>query len=408
MSKRKLRIDDGPGAQFRALRQLPGVSQELGRNIVSLLRDDDRGKGVCKRKKEIAPEACGIQVRLRDEGNPEIEIVANSLPRLIEKKKERCPLFSRLLEDALVRNRNELTLVLAQDETTPGNVLSSRPARKTNWIFACFLEIEALWIDSMWLPVSCILAKEAQDAKYSYVEYTRVVLRHIHGEVQNGFALDASEGPVLVFLPKIILLGDHEALRALSGAKGSSGAKPCLKCCNILSQNRHIPPLHACITEANSANFLPQTEEGLREILRHFDSCRTKKSLQEAETALGWNAEMLRRSVVTDAFLSGWVTLQSFYFDSMHQYWSCGQVAQELGLWYTRLADCHITLDALRAWVAIGWKDLGRTPPMHLFSDKMFKRDIDYRGDAQACLVVFPLCWAYSMAALTWLKLLLP
>ena len=86
MSKRKLRIDDGPGAQFRALRQLPGVSQELGRNIVSLLRDDDRGKGVCKRKKEIAPEACGIQVRLRDEGNPEIEIVANSLPRLIEKK----------------------------------------------------------------------------------------------------------------------------------------------------------------------------------------------------------------------------------------------------------------------------------------------------------------------------------
>lgn len=87
MSKRKLRIDDGPGAQFRALRQLPGVSQELGRNIVSLLRDDDRGKGVCKRKKEIAPEACGIQVRLRDEGNPEIEIVANSLPRLIEKKR---------------------------------------------------------------------------------------------------------------------------------------------------------------------------------------------------------------------------------------------------------------------------------------------------------------------------------
>ena len=84
---RKLRIDDGPGAQFRALRQLPGVSQELGRNIVSLLRDDDRGKGVCKRKKDIAPEACGIQVRLRDEGNPEIEIVANSLPRLIEKKR---------------------------------------------------------------------------------------------------------------------------------------------------------------------------------------------------------------------------------------------------------------------------------------------------------------------------------
>ena len=85
----------------------------------------------------------------------------------------------------------------------------------------------------------------------------------------------------------------------------------------------------------------------------------------------------------------------------MHQYWSCGQVAQELGLWYTRLATCQISLDALRAWVAVGWKDVGRTPPMHLFSNKMFKCDADYRGDAQACLVVFPLCWAYSLEMLS-------
>jgi hypothetical protein len=54
----------------------------------------------------------------------------------------------------------------------------------------------------MWLPLSCILAKEAQDAKYSYVEYTRVLLRHLYGEVNQGFALETSAGAVLVFLPK--------------------------------------------------------------------------------------------------------------------------------------------------------------------------------------------------------------
>ena len=78
---------------------MPGVSQELRRSIVSLLREDDKGKGVCKRKAEAAPEASEIQVRLRDERNAKIEIVANNFPLLIEKKMDRYPLFARLFEE---------------------------------------------------------------------------------------------------------------------------------------------------------------------------------------------------------------------------------------------------------------------------------------------------------------------
>ena len=77
-----------------------------------------------------------------------------------------------------------------------------------------------------------------------------------------------------------------------------------------------MPPLHASIAEPDSTKFLPQTAQGLQDILRHFDSCTTKKSLQEAEVALGWNAEMLRRSALMDPHLTGWVTLQSFVFDA--------------------------------------------------------------------------------------------
>ena len=283
--KHKLRVEDGPGEQFRLLRQLPGISRDLGRNIVSLLRDDDKGKGVCKRKGEACPEAFALQLRLRDVNNSHVEILSNKLPLLIEAKMNRCPLFARLFEEALERNRNELTLVLSQDETTPGNVLSSRPARKSNLVFASFLELDALWIDSMWLPLSCILAKEVQDAKYSYVEYTRVLLRNLYDEVNQGFAVDTSSGPVLVFLPKVVLLGDHKGLKALSGAKGSSGVKPCLQRCNVLSQGRPVAPMHANITESDRSKFRPQTEEGIKEILRHFAACTTKKSLQESETA---------------------------------------------------------------------------------------------------------------------------
>jgi hypothetical protein len=164
-------------------------------------------------------------------------------------------------------------------------------------VYASFLEMESLWIDSMWSRLSCILAKEAQDAKYSYVEYTRVLLRHLYAEVNQGFALETAAGAVFFFLPKVILLGDNEGLRALSGAKGSSGAKPSLQCCNILSQGRPVPPLHASITEPDSAKLRAQSAEGIQEILRHFAACTTKKSVQDAETALGWNAEMLRLSV---------------------------------------------------------------------------------------------------------------
>ena len=34
MPKRKLRVDDSPGEQFRVLRQLPGLSADLGRDIL--------------------------------------------------------------------------------------------------------------------------------------------------------------------------------------------------------------------------------------------------------------------------------------------------------------------------------------------------------------------------------------
>jgi len=85
----------------------------------------------------------------------------------------------------------------------------------------------------------------------------------------------------------------------------------------------------------------------------------------------------------------------------MHEYHSCGMVAQELGLWYTQFKDCGYTLEILQRWVAIGWTaSQGDQQPHLVCSEKLFKYDMDYRGDASACRIALPLVWAFSVEVL--------
>ena len=101
--------------------------------------------------------------------------------------------------------------------------------------------------------------------------------------------------------------------------------------------------------------------------------------------------------------LQDWISIQrSVFFDSMHQYWSNGIVAQELGLWHTRLLEHGVTLQKVRAWVSIGWRaHRTRARLLPLFSPKLFRAGKDFRGDASACLLAMPLCWAFSCELLS-------
>ena len=55
--KRKLDPKGTPVDQFRALRQIRGLSQEDCRRVIGLLRDDDLGAATCRKDQQKYPEA---------------------------------------------------------------------------------------------------------------------------------------------------------------------------------------------------------------------------------------------------------------------------------------------------------------------------------------------------------------
>eukprot|EP00435_Cladocopium_sp_Y103_P055415 s510_g18.t1 len=253
----------------------------------------------------------------------------------------------------------------------------------------------------MWLPVAAVRAEDVGAHETSYAEIMRHLLEAWYEETECGFPVCIYSKSQLAFIDRVILLNDHEGLRSVSGAKGSAGAKPCCHCTNVLSLGRECPPGYTDISEMSPSKFVRQTDEGLMDIRSHFATCRTKKEKKECETMLGWNADNLEKSALASPMLRPWIRLNSFMLDAMHQYHSCGQIAQELGLWFTRFLDCGHTLQLLQQWVSIGWKaSQGDQPPHLVCSDKLFKYDLDYRGDASACRIALPLAWAFSLEVL--------
>ena len=75
----------------------------------------------------------------------------------------------------------------------------------------------------------------------------------------------------------------------------------------------------------------------------------TKQSLSKTEVLLGWNACELRRSIFSSEKLKPWITIDGLLVDTMHQYFSHGLIAQELGLWFGRFLAAGFSLSLLQS-----------------------------------------------------------
>ncbi|CAE7372097.1 unnamed protein product [Symbiodinium sp. CCMP2592] len=197
----------------------------------------------------------------------------------------------------------------------------------------------------------------------------------------------------------MLMLADHEGMRALSGWKGSSGYRPCFKCANVVSLGGARPASFVDIANSDITRLRPLSHADLCEIRQKLDSLSsTTTKLQEAEKLLGWKLEELSKSFLASPALSGWAELEDCAVDAMHAYWSNGVVAQELGLWYTALLDnSDVNLGHVHAYVKAGWTACpaaGTAMPQvcGYFSEHLWKKGHDFRGDARMCLVALPLC----------------
>ena len=399
MPKRKLRAEDTPREQYEALQSIKSLQASQRRAVVQLLNPDGRGGRTTQNQHQEHKSTYGLLREIPVEAEEKDQYVAMhmlSLPGLVQEKVNACPLYKKQMREVLKRSGNELTLVFYCDEVNAGNILAPKHPRKANVTYIAFLEQETLFLESLWLTLCVILANEAQQCKHGYCSVIRKQLEFIRSETKHGFPLQIDEEYTLVVLKKVLLLADHDGLRSLTGAKGAAGLKPCLKCSNVLSLHRRARN-HCDISEPDVNKCQFQTHESFQDILSYLNACTTKKELAEAETLTGWNLGAVSHSCLTSPNLSGWVELNSLYFDVMHQYWSCGMIAAELGLWYNALEKAGVRLQQIRSWVRLGWKQRsGRGSLLRFFDDKLWRQNADFRGDASTCAAVLPLCFGFG------------
>ena len=399
--KRKLKADDAPLEQFQALRQLPRLSFEDCRQVIGLLREDAIGHRTVAREHHAYPAAAKLVRQLWSGENKDVAVYANSLPDLLQAKVEACPLFARLLYDAWKQYDGLLTFVVFSDDATPGNILAARQPKKSCMMYRTFLELPVLFDENSWLPLSNIRVNELTEQKFSHAEYLRCVLEFVHDTTQYGMAITLQGEAVLVRIRKMIVLGDHEGLRSFAGCKGAAGLKPCWRCCNVISGQRDLPPNHVHLGCSDTSLWRPQTDDGLMAVLAHLRGCNTKKSLQEAEKFLGWSLASTEKGIFGSTMLRSMISLESLYVDSMHQFYSNGLVNQDVGLWYSTFKRCGFDLALLQRWACIGWKTLGKGPsPKACLSDKLFREDSDFRGDAETSLQILPLIYGFTQEML--------
>ena len=255
--------------------------------------------------------------------------------------------------------------------------------------------------ESQWLTMSVLRTADMQRVKGGIATAFRAILESWHDECQTGIALDLGDGPRLHFIQRVLLLADAEGLRALSGTKGASGTKPCLKCSNVLSHlaaEAGTPDNHTSLAETSHAALKLLTQHRLDSMLQYMQTLTTKKAITEAETLLGWNLEATLSGCLASDKLRTWLNLSHCPFDSMHIYFTNGMLGQELGYWWTAIqSKTNVTIADVQSYVCAGWKISTARGGFTLaqlracFSEKLLKRDADYRGDADQTMAVFPL-----------------
>ena len=413
MKKRPLRPEESLEEQFQALRQIGSLTAAQCREVVQLVREDEKGAATCKRQRLRHPKSFSCLRPLQipscyDEGVETAWMM--SLPAVLQAKVEACPLYRKSMEVAMRKHNNHLTLILYQDEVSGGNILNPNQARKSNLTYFTWLEFPVLFQTEMWLTLGVTRSNEIKNMEAGMASLTRAMLSQIRAETVNGFAVDlgGAHEPSLCWIDKVILLMDHEAIRSYTGTKGASGLKCCIKCLNVLALHKaEAVWQHEDISCCDVAKFWPATDASVQAAANRLLAEDRIGKKKELEKLLGWNALNFLKGPLTAPDLLEWVSVEDIHFDTMHGYYSNGILPHELGCWWTFLQqNSQVTLTHLSRFAALWQRCPGTTAskhvsPEHLFNDKVWKEGYDYRGDAACSSLVLSLCVAFGQDILS-------
>lgn len=408
MKRKRIDANATAAEQFDSLRNVKGLSDNTRREIISLYATSERGATrTCHRPEKKYKHAFAslrfLKLPCQQEGQ-ELSIPFLSLSEQVAAKVETCGLYKeslRICRDKRMPQGN-MQLIVYIDECTTGNVVAPDPSRKAHLIYVAWVHMPLLHRESQWLTASVLRTQDVQQLRDGLPGALCAMLASWQSEWGQGVPLDLGDGPRLHFIDKICVLADAEGLRAVTGTKGASGTKPCLRCENVLShafaaQSVHLED-HTSIAETDFGKCKLLTQTRLMQFLNYMDEADTVKSLEDAETLLGWNHRRTRAGFLCAESLQNLISIESCHFDSMHIYFSNGLICQEVGYWWTRLQETsNVRIEALQDYVKTGWTistprgGLVLSQLQNCFNGKLWKKDQDYRGNAAQCMAVLPL-----------------
>ena len=351
MKRRRIDMNEKPAKQFDALRNIRGMTNAARREVVAAYTTTATRSGAraASRAQHVFPHSRESLRSMRlpmEPGSEDLEVWYFSLLQHLAAKVDSCAFSRAALRHCLQKRSGR--------KSSPSNVLCQRmqrwqcggsgsTAQSPSSVYQ-LIDMPLLGRDSLWLTMAVFRTADMQRTASGITGATRALLEAWRKESEAGIPLDVGTGPELCWVHSVVLLADAEALRAISGTKGASGTKPCLKCANVLSHRAAANEIagHYSIAESNYQLLqLTNVTGTLRRspCTHRIASLRTKKQVSEAETLLGWNLHATQSSCLCSPILRPWLDVTQRHFDSIHIYYSNGIVGQEIGYWWGKILD---------------------------------------------------------------------
>ena len=299
---------------------------------------------------------CLLPLALIEKSNPHMWAVFRP-QSLVRYFIEQAPAFRSIMRSSLRAKRPSPTtpwnILFYQDDITPGNVLRPDLGRKCTCVYFSFKELQgALRSEDVWLPMAILKVSVTKFVDGGLAHAMRLLLRLFfvaeEGFQDTGVAIDAGDGPVLLFARLSNMIGDEAALKTAWQAKGASGTCPCFVCKNIVMKGSGLEDPTGYLLDITCSSPEAFDMKQNADVWAAFDNLERSKppalpksAFSRLEQATGLNYSSM--GILADAELRRYVLPIAVHtYDSMHTFWSNGCAAVEL---YLFLQACANTLD---------------------------------------------------------------
>ena len=343
-----------------------------------------------------------VPVTIVDNDGGQLYIPVTNLPLFIQRRALKNPVFATQLQRAMLEKQfAPLSLLLYFDEAQAGNILSPDLTKKLLLGYVAIAELGLLQLETSWMDLCAFSHNSVHDVTGGWSKvFKEVVLALDSFGMDAGFPcpVPGSE-PFWLRLKITCVTGDLDSLRCFYDWKGSGSIKMCLVCKNVVSQSSGLAAYDSSLVDVAEPDFSKCALWSNEELEQVWDKpatspATTNKGRKHEEKAAGFNIYN-REGLLADNKSRRLTPVTSFFFDTMHGYYSNGLVSWEVVLFMECLKPHGITPEVMgQAFCQTDWQNGTTKGSKHwyktLVSSQRFTSD-SYRGCASDLRALLPL-----------------